>query len=212
MNTNHQSQGTVQAPRYYEGHAEVAGDVRQHQRYFTYQTDGGLVSGTATSVLFTIERPSSEVWPHLQDFNLWQNKYGHYYTSPLGELYTNEVHDLGKQTFRISATPGEPGPHQYQVLRVVPEYGLAIFQPVPTDGSNGGISRGFHMVTLHEHEGKTLVSFLMEHAVRTTDKTEEEALGYWRELAPEWRRKWRESFIPTLKELVYAAGKVPEDR
>jgi hypothetical protein len=44
---------------------------------------------------------------------------------------------------------------------------------VPTDGSNGGISPGLHVITLNEHEGTTVVTFYTEHASRTTEKTKE---------------------------------------
>jgi hypothetical protein len=89
------------------------------------------------------------------------------------------------------------------VLRVIPEYLIVAFQPVPEDGSTGGISPGFHVVTLNEHGGKTMVTFLMEHASRSKTVTEEEALFPWRRLAAESHQKWRDIFIPTLKRLIY---------
>jgi len=80
-----------------------------------------------------------------------------------------------------------------------------VFQPVPEDGSNGGISPGFHVTMLNEHDGKTVVTVNMEHATRTTDKTEEEALGEWRAAseAADAIGFWRDHFIPDLKRLVY---------
>jgi hypothetical protein len=73
---------------------------------------------------------------------------------------------------------------------------------VPADGSNGGISPGFHVITLNEHDRKTVVTFYTEHSSRTTDKTEEEALAPFRETAEETLRRFRDDFIPTLKRLV----------
>jgi hypothetical protein len=187
--------GTVLAPNYYEGPAEILGDVRLHQRYFTYKTDAGWVAGKTFNVMFTIERPAKDVWPRLKDFNPWQNSYGHYYSGVVGDLE-------GKQ-FCISDKPNEPGPYQYEVVRVIPEQLIVVLQPLQEGGSTDAISPDCHVVMLSEHDGKTIVTFLMEHASRNKDMTEEEALDPWRKMAPESQRKWRDIFIPTLKRLIY---------
>jgi hypothetical protein len=65
---------------------------------------------------------------------------------------------------------------------------------------------------LNEHDGQTVVTILMNHASvmergsPTPHMTDEAALRPWRneKAVPEWQRKWREDFIPTLKKLVYA--------
>jgi hypothetical protein len=205
MTSNESQQGTLSAPAYHDGPVDTHGDIRQHQRYFTYHTEAGLVSGTATNVTFTIEGLPREVWPYFKDFNLWQSAH-HYYSGVLGELYFSAEGDLGREDFRLSAAPNSPPyPNQYQILRVIPEHAIVVFQPVPKDGSNGGVSRGFHVFMLTEHDGKTIVTVLMEHATRTQDKTEAEALAYWREMVPGWRRKWLDDFIPTLKGLIHQA-------
>jgi uncharacterized protein YndB with AHSA1/START domain len=194
---------TAQNPKYYDGPAETQGDVRLHQRYFTYPSDAGWVAGKCFNAMFTIERPAREVWPHLKDLNRWQNPYGHYYSGVVG--------DLEGKTFFISDKPNDPGPPKaaiwsYEVLRVIPEHAIVVTQPIPKDGSTGGIRPGFHVFTLNEHDGKTVVTVLMEHASRNKDMTEEEALVPWQKMAPESQRKWRDSFIPTLKKLVYESA------
>jgi hypothetical protein len=186
---------SVQPTKFIEGPVETQQDIHLHQRYFTYRTDAGLVAGKTFNVMFTVERPAKVVWPYFKDFNLWQNAYGHYYSGVLG--------DLEGQTFRLGSKPNEQGPHQYRVMRVIPEHTIVLFQPVPQDGSSGGISPGFHAFLLNEHNGKTLVTGLMEHASRTTDKTEEQALEPWRQMAAESHRKFRDVLIPALKKLVY---------
>jgi uncharacterized protein YndB with AHSA1/START domain len=199
------AEGTVQAPRYLEGPAEVVGDVHLRIRYFTYRTDKGLVAGRNTSHLFTIDRPARDIWPIVSDFNLWHNPAGYFYSGVLRDLYSSEERDLGSGTFRITVKkPNEPDleTDDYVVLNVVPEHLIVLFQPVPTDGSNGGLSPGFHVITLNEHDGKTVVTFYTEHASRTRDKTEEEALAPFRETADETLRRFRDVFIPTLKRLV----------
>lgn len=205
--------GTVQARRYYEGPSDIRGDVRVHGRFFTYRTDAGLVSGCAFNVMFTIDRPAREAWPYVKDFNLWQNAYNHYYSGVVG--------DLEGKTFRLSVKPNDPGPHHYRVERVIPEYLIVFNQPVPTTeeetrslkalGYPGvyAVSPGYHVFMLNEHGGKTDVTIFMEHATvmapRNQKMTDEEALAPWRgeKKAPEWLRKWRDDFIPTLKKLVY---------
>ena len=191
---------TALNPNYYEGPAETHADVGLHQRYYTYPTERGWVAGKCFNVTFAIDRPAKQVWKHLKDFNPWQNSFGHYYSGVVG--------DMEGQSLFISDRPNDPGPAksplwQYQVLRVIPEYTIVLSQPIPPDGSTGGISPGFHVFTLNYQGGKTLVTVLMQHASRREGLTEEEALAPWRKMAPESQAKWRDIFIPTLKKLVY---------
>ena len=181
--------------RYYEGPAERDADVCLHQRYFTFRSGGGWVAGKNFNVMFTIERCAAEVWPQFKDFNRWQNAYGHYYSGVLG--------DLEGKTFRLSEAPNETGPDQYKVTRVIPEHLIVLFQTIPEFGSAAGMSPDCHVFMLNEHAGKTVITALMEHASFAANVDEEEALAPWREVAPESHRKWRESFIPGLKKLVY---------
>jgi uncharacterized protein YndB with AHSA1/START domain len=196
-------EATIPARTYYEGPSDVNDDERIHARYFASQTDAGLVVGDTYSIMFTIDRPAKEVWRYLKDFNLWQNEHQHYYSGVVG--------DLEGRTFHIGLRADEPGPHYYEVLKVIPEYLIVINQPVPVDGSSaglpglGGISPGFHVFMLNEHAGKTTVSIFMEHAARVAEGTSvEEALRPWRALLDtDAQPKWREKFIRTLKRLVY---------
>jgi hypothetical protein len=83
------------------------------------------------------------------------------------------------------------------------------FQPVPDDGSNGGISPGFHVMMLNEHDGKTTITINMEHATRAAELSAEEAVAERKALAAQADGLdfWCEHFIPDLKRLVYGAGK-----
>jgi hypothetical protein len=197
--------GTVASPTYYEGPSATAGDVQLRIRYFTYETDRGLVAGRNTSEIFTIEHPARDVWPVVSDFNLWHNVSDYYYSGVLRDLYTSAERDLGTGTFRITVKYSDKPDYQtddYVVLKVVPEHLIVLFQPVPTDGSNGGVSPGFHVITLNETDGKTVVTFYTEHSSRTTGQTVDEALAPYRETAAETLRRFRDDFIPTLKRLV----------
>jgi uncharacterized protein YndB with AHSA1/START domain len=198
--------GTVSAPTYHDGPSAVEGDVHLRIRYFTYETAAGLVAGRNTSHIFTIDRPARDIWPVVSDFNLWHNVSNYFYSGVLRDLYTSEERDLGTGTFRITVKKdGEPDlvTDDYVVLKVVPEHLIVLHQPVPEDGGNGGVSPGFHVITLNEHEGKTTLTIYTEHAARTTGQTEEEALASYRETSPETLRRFRDDFIPTLKRLVY---------
>jgi hypothetical protein len=200
--------GTARRPRYYDGPVFSEGDVDIRLRYFTYQTDDGLVGGCDMNVMFTVDRPTADVWPILQDSNLWQNADG-YYSGAKADLYSSEQLDLGTKTFHITVKQeGEPdlvaGP--YQVLRVIPERLIVDFEPIPEDGRTGGVSPGFHVFMLTEHEGRTVVTILMQHASRTTGLSEEEAVAYWSEGSAAGLPRWRDGFIPTLKRLVAERG------
>lgn len=203
-------EGSVREPTYYEGPEDIQGDVRLRGRYFTYRTELGLVAGCNTSILFAIDRPVRQVWPYFKDFNLWHTQ--HHYSGVVG--------DLEGKTFHLSLKPNDPARfdlarHQYQVVRVIPEYLIVIHQPVQPvyEGLPGFglVSPGFHMFALHEHGGATQVSVVMNHAsvmedaVRGQGISVAEALHPWSndKALPEWHRKWRDDFIPGLKALVY---------
>ena len=188
-------EGTERSPHFYESFADVNGDECVHSKLYTYTLpDGQPVVGTTKSVMFTIDRPAKEVWPYLKDFNLWQAAYGHHYSGVLG--------DLEGKTFRLGDKPNPEGPHQYHVLRVIPEHVIVVDQPGDWEGGPDPWD-GFHVVMLNEHDGKSTVTIVMQHAVRPEDQTAEEALASWRESQPELQRKWRDVFIPKLKQLVY---------
>jgi hypothetical protein len=204
-------EGTRQAPRWIDGLTEVGDDWRIRLRYFIYRTDLGLVSGCNLTANWTIDRPTPDVWPFLKDFNLWQSEYGHHYTGVIG--------DLEGKTFRISATPNDGGPHQYEVLKVFPEYMIVVTQPVPESNDIGaevgiGLGRipaGFHIVALDDYNGQTTVNFQMNHESLMAEPadadsmSDDEALAPWRELSKSGVMKWRDVFIPTLRKLVYEA-------
>lgn len=204
MSVQVRATGTAEAPNYYDGPSDVAGDVSVNQRFYTFATDAGLVAGKTMNVTFTIDRPSKDVWPVFKDFNLWQSSH---------HIYSAIVGDSEGKRLRISnsSAPGVWLGDGYDVIRVLPERTIVLSQPVP-DGSSlsstvagfqgGGISPGFHVFTLAERAGKTTVNVLMQHARRTTDLSEEDALKIWRELAPQSQAKWLDPFIPTLKRRV----------
>lgn len=210
--------GSSSARKYYEGPTANQGDVHIRIRYFTYETAQGLVAGRNTNHLFTIDRPAKDIWPYLKDFNLWQNPYGFYYSDVVGDIegstftlstriQPNEKEHQNRYESLVSGEvdphgPLRPSPFKYLVLKSVPEHLIAIHQPVPEDGSTGGISPGFHLFMLNEHEGKTVVTIYTEHATRTIGKSEEEALSPYKVSADETVRKFRDNFIPTLKKLV----------
>jgi uncharacterized protein YndB with AHSA1/START domain len=190
--------GTVSVPKYYEGFDLIDGDIRLHGRYYTYKTGARLVSGTTLNFSFTINRPVRDVWPYLKDWNLWMNSFGYFFPGVVG--------DLEGKSFRITLNqpnvPSDAYPFEFKVLRVIPEHLIAIYQPVPEDGGNGGVSPGFHVTTLDERDGQTAIMFAMEHAFGTQDMTEEQALDSWRESGVTYQQMWREHFIPALRKLV----------
>jgi len=186
--------GTTRDPRWYESFADVDGDECVHSKLYSYVEDGQLVVGTTKSVMFTVDRAAKDVWPVLKDSNLWQAEYGHHYSGVVG--------DLEGKTFRLGDKPNPEGPHQYHVLRVIPEHVIVVDQPGDWEGGVGPMD-GFHVFMLNEHGGRSTVTIIMQHALQPTDQTEEEVIAQLRESQPELQRKWRDVFIPKFKELVY---------
>ena len=194
-------EATVQDRTYYEGPCEIYDGERHHARYFSYPTNAGLVVGDCYSVAFTVDRPAKEVWRYLRDLNLWQSEHQNYFSGVLG--------DLEGKTFRMSDKPNDPGPHYYEMLKVIPEYLMIINQPIPSDGTTAGwpgrpgVSPGFHVFLLQEYEGKSTATVHMEHSALADTQDVQEALKPWRDIVennaiPKWRK-----FIPTLRRLVY---------
>ena len=162
--------GTVTEPRFYEGLDYSEEGFSFRIRHYTHMTDAGLVVGLAASLMFTLDAPSNEVWPYMKDFNSFEGQYGIHYTGVWGEMYTSEEHDLGQETFQYQGSyEGPDGVVNWssvpsRVIRVIPEHLLTLFETIPEDGSTGGISPGFHTFILNGHDGKTVVTAIMEHA------------------------------------------------
>ena len=190
-------QGMEPVVNWTEGPSDVDGDVKIHQRFYSEATPAGVVVGKTLSILFSIDRPAKDVWPHLKDFNPWQNQHGHHYSGVIG--------DLEGQTFRIGAGPDDLiGEHQYQVMRVIPQHVIFVLQP---HTAAAGQSPDSHTIMLNEHEGRSTVSIVMQHATLLADPAAEaETLIYYREMADESQRKWRDIFIPTLQQQVDEAN------
>jgi hypothetical protein len=195
------TEGTELAPTFYEGPADVDGDVQMHQRYYTYRSPEGLVAGKTASVMFTVDRPARDVWPFLKDFNLWQNAYDHFYSGVAGDL------EGQRMSLSLQAGPFKGREMAYDVIRTIPEHLIVLSQPTPEEP--GAVSPGFHVFMLNEHGGKTVVTVIMQHAALTQEDSDAAALATWRELAPDSQMKWREIFVPTLKQLI--EGRVPQE-
>jgi hypothetical protein len=189
------AEGTARNPHYQDGLVDVRGE--QRRRYFTYKADAGLMTGTTTSVMFTIDRSAREIWPYFKDFNLWQNSYHHYYSKVIGDVEGETVHLV------IGSDPNDPNrlSGDYQVLRVIPEYLIVMSQLEVKDGPAKGMG-GFLVFMLTEDGEKTVVTIMMQHDRLTRDLAEEEALEPWRKSAPDNFLKWGDYFIPTLKKIV----------
>jgi hypothetical protein len=212
-NTHQAVEGTADSFKWIDDYVDINGGDRMQSRFFTYRADVGVVAGKTMSVTFTVDRPARDVWPYLKDFNLWQNAAEYYYSGVVG--------DLEGHTFRLSSDPNDNGPHQYEVVRVIPEYLIVLYQPVPKANDiggrwaigEGGVSGGFHAIGLEEVDGGTIISFRMQHASvmasasQADELTEEEAIAPWRTMSAATRKKWRDIFIPSLRKLVYDNSK-----
>jgi hypothetical protein len=201
-------EGTASSPKFREAFDETHDDLRISGRYFTFDTDEGLVAGATFDITCTIDRPARDVWPYFKDHTLWQDAYNHYYSGVLG--------DLEGGTFMLNTQPSDFPKHRYHVVRVIPEHVIIVNQPVPDDDysvapghPSGGVNPGVMVFMLNEFGGKTTVNIFMEHRFRTKVLTEDQALEtFW--FMPDALLKWREVFIPALKMLVYD-GRIPEE-
>lgn len=201
------SEGSLREPVFYEGPTRSGDDVLMKQRFFTYDTDAGLVSGIHLDVNFTVDQPPSVVWKYYRDFNLWHNSHGYFYPAAIGDLYNDAEGDLGDERFKITIKPADEDPYEwpdeYRVVKVVPERALVLHQIVPDDDRNGGVSPGFHIFMLQEDaEGNSAASVVMEHTMRLGDGAEGDPTQYWRDLAPEYERFWVDVFVAELRKAV----------
>ncbi len=203
--------GTPESPRYYAGPTYSADDVQINRQYFSYITDTAVVAGSLLSIMFSFDAPAEAVWPCFKDFNLWQNSYGYYYSGVVGELEG--------QRFSLAFEQDGPAKAVYEVLRVIPEHLIVTYQPNPDDliednelPGSGGVDAGLQTFMLTEHGDKTVASILMSHAAKmgeaaaAAEMSEEDAIGPWGGLGEEGIAKWRDPFIPNLKELVVSGA------
>jgi hypothetical protein len=135
------SDGTPGCPIYYEGMSDPRNE--QRRRYFTYRTRDGLISGTTTSVVFSIDRPADRVWRHFKDFNSWQNSRQHYYSGVVGELEGERV----RLTVGHALDDPQAISAEYRVVRVIPEHLIALSQLPLESGPVAGLG-GFIVLML----------------------------------------------------------------
>ncbi|RSU68613.1 hypothetical protein [Sphingomonas sp. S-NIH.Pt3_0716] len=207
------SQGTAIEPNWYEGSDTSEEGFGYHIRHFSYMTDAGPVVGLTASLMFTLDVPSAIAWEFVSDFNSFEGPFGFRFSGAWGRLYDSEEHDLGQQTLRYQTSTGEWS-EPARVIRVIPQHLLTLFEPVPEDGRNGGISPGFQTVVLNDHDSRTTVTAVFEHAERLPPgTTEEEALarsiwgpGGFDSTEP--TRLWKDEFVPLLRKMV--AGRAAE--
>ena len=185
-------EGTERSPRYYAGLADSRGE--QNREYFAYKSERGLVTGTVTSVIFSVDQPVGVVWPIFKDFNRWQNCYRHYYSGVIG--------DLEGGTFRLTEGTFFA---DYNVVRVVPPYLIVLSQLVAKEGDLAGMG-GVMVFSLNHQGAGTGVNIFIQHERTTGDLPEKDAVAYWKESAHENQKKWREYFIPELKTLARTAA------
>ncbi len=202
--------GTKASPMHYQGPIHVEKDVKLNRQYLTYVDDVGVVAGSLLSVAFDLQGSSADIWPQFKDFNLWQNSYGYYYSRVVG--------DSEGPGLEIAFESGGQAKGEYDVVRVIPEHIIVLSQPVPNEKimednrmpGDGGVSAGFHSFTLTSVGETTLVTAILQHAAvmapEAAGTSEDEVLAPWREYGEEGISKWRDSFIPTLKQLVESAG------
>jgi hypothetical protein len=201
--------GTITHPVMHQGPIEEHDDLVLNRQFFTYVDDVGYVAGSLLSVAFTVDAPAARVWPVFSDFNLWQNGYGYYYSAVAGE------HE--GRILRLALEPDTSNGNEYLVERVIPEHTIVMSQPVTADGAGGypgagGVSPGYHVFTLTERPGSTFATVMMQHAAIMApppvppELTAEEVLASWREMVADGLPKWRDVFVPTLKQLVADSG------
>lgn len=195
------SEGTHDRPIHHDGLQSDEGGVHQRRRYFSYEAVDGLVTGTATSITFDIDRPAAAVWTALKDFNAWQNSYHHHYSGVVGDMEGQVVRStLGGDLHDPRGAYGE-----YRIDRVIPEYLIVLSQIVPADKRVGGMG-GYSVFMLSEFDDITTVSIMIQHDRLTPDLSLDAALDYWRAFAPELLMKWRDHFVPNLRRLAMNAA------
>lgn len=202
--------GTVVDPNWYDGKDYNEEGFSIHFRNFTYMTKSGPVVGIVASIMFTLDVPSAVAWKYMKDFTTFEGEFGIRYTGVWGEMDTSEERELGQNTLQYQGSKGEWSSVPSQVVRVIPQHLLTLYETIPADGSSGGVSPGFHTVMLNDHNGKTVVTAIMDHAERLPNLTEQEAFdrsmwgpGKYDQDAS--MKRWRDQFVPTLRKLV--AGK-----
>lgn len=197
------SHPTAANPEFLDGPEDVTPGLRLRQRFFSYPVASGLVTGKTLTVTIEFDRPARDVWPHLKDLNPWQNGYDHYYSGVLG--------DLEGGRFTLSDRPDGEARYHYQVERVIPEHLIAISQVTSEADRATGRSPDFHVFLLDEHADRTVVTIIMEHSSLSAVGAEDDGRERWRDMAEDSQMKWRDIFVPKLRELIAASARTAQD-
>ena len=200
--------GTVTDWNWYEGVDVTRDDIGFHQKHFSYMTKTGPVVGIVTNIMFTLDAPARVVWKYMKDFNTFEGPFGIKYTESWGDLHTDEEQRIGTRTLRYGAADGTWNSGPSEVVKVIPQNQLTLYETVPSDGSTGGVSPGFHTILFTEFGGKTTVTMVLQHTARLAglkneiDGVRQADFGpvkYPHAQAVKW---WIEQFPPLLRNMV----------
>ena len=206
-------EGTFAEPRVSD--VAVYGDdaVTVRRIVFSYQNGMEEVVGTKTGVHFTLNRPVKDVWPVFQNFNLWQNHQGYFFSGAFGDREGDLEFLMGpREKASIDNTQA------FTVQQIIPEQVIVLHAPpwelVNADGVRvGNRHEGKHVFMLNEVNGKTVVTAAMEHSYHyygPEAKTKAE-IGLVEKIKISQERQkngkkdiWETAFVPKLKELLEA--------
>jgi hypothetical protein len=207
-----QAEGTFAAPKISDISVYGNKDTIIRRVVFSYVSDAEKTVGTKTSVYFTLNSPVKEVWPIFQNFNLWQNHKGYFYSGAFGDR-ENELEYLmlgPRENASIDNTQA------FTVKQVIPEQLIVLHAPAweQADAKGklvGSRHEGKHAFMLTEVNGKTVITAAMEHSFHyagpNAKKRAKAGLMQKIKTAQERKKKgskdiWETAFIPKLKELL----------
>jgi hypothetical protein len=156
---------------------------------------------------FTLNRPASDTWRHLKDFNLWMNDLewnGVVGDAPEGStIYftlPEESHDWFNETYGAdTGLEAKDFRKDLAVKRAVPEK-LLVHEELSESKREIG---AYYIFALNESDGTTTVNGLMTYALAWAPKENENDLraGYETQ-ARDVTDRWLKEYIPRLRRLV----------
>lgn len=177
----------------------------------SYLEDGNIVVGTILSLHFTLNKPAKEVWPIFQNFNLWQNQSGYYYSGDFGDS------EGGLGYLMFSSRPGASFDRSQAFIyqQVIPEHSITAYAPAFESVDEKGVLRGYkhigkHSLMLTDIKGKTVVTAVFQHNNIFGPDNHDKAKAYLASTVKAEQEKerknikdkWETSFEPKLRALV----------
>ena len=153
----------------------------------------------SVNFVITIDRPASNVWPHLIKLGSWIEDFTWSHSS--GEPNAaGEILHLHHESIPIKDR-NESNALVVKAINIVPLHLSHHVNPLYM-ASDGSLHFGTNILTLHENNGKTEVNYYGSKSLKTSSMTEDQVRSHFQAFNEDATQRWEKRYLPRLKELA----------